>query len=69
MLETARATDDRRNVRDLENRLEVKLAEEAGGVPTTLQNRCVCRYGYEGLDGWYFSPWGAAKAFNDKQGQ
>ena len=63
MLETARATDDRRNVRDLENRLQVKLAEEAGGVPTTLQNRCVCRYSYEGLDGWYFSPWGAAAAF------
>lgn len=62
----ANKAGDTRGAMNLDNRLQIKLAEEAGGIPTVLQKRCVCRYGYEGFPGWYFSPWSAAQAFNDR---
>lgn len=68
MLAEAEAEGDQRRARDLARQLDILRAAELGGVEVRVYKRCTVQYGYEGLDGWFRTPWLAAAAYLEEYG-
>lgn len=62
-LAEAEAAGDSRAARDYVRQIDVLRAAELGGVEVRVYKRCTVQYGYEGLEGWFRTPWAAALAY------